>query len=90
MAPAAFALERNYSNPFNPSTSVRFAVASAQMVRLTIYDMLGRDAAVLVNERLQPGVYTRTWDARGIPSGVYESVLRAGAFTASQKMVLQK
>ncbi len=90
MTPAAFALERNYPNPFNPSTSVRFSVATAQMVRLTIYDMLGREAAVLVNERLQPGVYARTWDARSLPSGVYVSVMRAGAFTASQKMILQK
>jgi hypothetical protein len=90
MTPVRFELFSNYPNPFNPSTTVRFAVASAQMVRMTMYDLLGREVATLVNERLQPGMYTRVWDARNVPSGVYICMLRAGAFTASQKMILQK
>jgi hypothetical protein len=57
---------------------------------MTIYDLLGREIATLVNERLQPGMYTRAWDARSVPSGMYVCVLRAGSFMSSQKMILQK
>jgi Ca-activated chloride channel homolog len=90
LSPTTFELLPNYPNPFNPSTSIRFSVPTAQTVQLKIYDLLGRDIATLVNERMQPGVYARTWNAGGVPSGVYLSVLRAGAFSAVQKMILQK
>jgi hypothetical protein len=88
--PIRFALHQNYPNPFNPSTSIRFSVSAAQHVQVKIFDLLGRERATIVDERLQPGTYSREWNARDMPSGVYVSVLRAGTCSAVQKMILQK
>ncbi|MBI4547230.1 MAG: 5'-nucleotidase C-terminal domain-containing protein [Ignavibacteriae bacterium] len=60
----------NYPNPFNPTTNFSFRVSDFGFVSLKVYDVLGREVATIVNEELQPGEYTRTWDAIGLPSGV--------------------
>ncbi|MGE5315551.1 MAG: VIT domain-containing protein [Acidobacteriota bacterium] len=86
----SFALEQNYPNPFNPSTRLRYHLIEASHVTLTVYDALGRTVAVLVDEHMQPGIYTVEWTAKNLPSGVYFCVLRAGSHTAAQKMILQK
>ncbi len=70
-APLAFSLEQNYPNPFNPVTTIRFGLAMAVNVNLTIYDILGRRVAVLVNERMGAGVHDVRFDGRGLSSGVY-------------------
>jgi hypothetical protein len=57
-------------------------------VKLVVYDLLGREVAVLVNETLKPGRYTRVFDAGGLASGVYIYRLTAGTFTAVRKMVI--
>jgi Ca-activated chloride channel homolog len=88
--PQSFGLDQNYPNPFNPSTSIRYRISEASHVTLTIYDALGREIAVLVNAYTQPGIYKADWNAKNLPSGVYYYVLRAGRFTATQKMILQK
>jgi hypothetical protein len=74
-------LEQNYPNPFNPTTTIRFTIAGvvalsgsegpASKVRLAVYDLLGREVAVLVDEPKATGMYDVKWDATGIPSGVY-------------------
>jgi hypothetical protein len=88
--PTEFALSQNYPNPFNPSTTIRYSVAAAGMVQLRIYDMLGRETAVLVNDMKQPGTYTVQWNAGALPSGVYLCRMSAGAYSSVMKLVLQK
>ncbi len=72
LVPEAFSLGQNYPNPFNPSTTIRYDIARTTDVRLTVFDLLGKTVAVLVNEeRKTPGRYSVTFDARGLPSGTY-------------------
>jgi hypothetical protein len=88
--PERFELHQNYPNPFNPTTHFGFRIAEFGLVRLTIYDALGREATVLVNENLKPGSYKVSWDGTNYPSGLYFYVLSAGNFTQTKKMVLVK
>jgi len=81
-------LEQNYPNPFNPRTAIRFTVQSETWVRIAVYDLLGREVAVLVDEQKQPGVYAAGWDAGGVASGVYQCRMQAGAFTQVKSMVV--
>ncbi len=69
--PTKFALKQNYPNPFNPSTKIEFALTQPGHARLAVYDVLGREVAVLVDEPLTAGTYTKTFDARNLPSGMY-------------------
>jgi aminopeptidase N len=89
-APTDFALLQNYPNPFNPATGIGFRVSGFGMVTLKVYDLLGREVAVLVNERKAPGSYTVRFDASGLASGVYFYRLKAGEFVQTRKLVLQK
>jgi hypothetical protein len=93
--PSGFMLEQNYPNPFNPTTTIRFRVpahqagmVSSAFVTINVYDVLGRELATIVNETLSPGEYTRSWDARSVPSGVYFYRLQAGPFTDTKKLVV--
>jgi cyclomaltodextrinase / maltogenic alpha-amylase / neopullulanase len=88
--PAELSLAQNYPNPFNPTTGVRFQVAGVSDVKLVVYDILGREIAVLVNERKTPGSYEVTFDGRGLASGVYIYRLTAGTFVQTRKMLLLK
>ncbi len=67
----AFSLSQNYPNPFNPSTNIKFSIPKASFVTLKIYDMLGREVTNLVNENLNTGEYSLTFNASNMPSGVY-------------------
>src|SRR4030042_1154547 len=64
--PHAFALGQNFPNPFNPSTTINYELPRASHVTLTVYDVLGREVATLVNEVTQPGAYSVQWDASGV------------------------
>jgi subtilisin family serine protease len=86
--PLTFALEQNYPNPFNPNSDIRYQIAEFRMVTLVVYDILGREVAVLVNEPKAPGTYTVTWNASGLASGVYLYRMTAGPFVDTRKMVL--
>jgi mannan endo-1,4-beta-mannosidase len=86
--PAASALLQNYPNPFNPKTGIRFQVPGVSDVKLAVYDVLGREVTVLVNERKAPGNYEVEFDGRRLASGVYIYRLTAGTFTQVRKMVL--
>ena len=88
--PANFTLEQNYPNPFNPSTEIRFSMKSTALASLIIYDMLGREVALLVHEQLQPGVYKYRFDASSFPSGTYIYELRVGSEQIAKKMMLLK
>ncbi len=87
-----FSLSQNYPNPFNPVTNIRFDISGSAVAQtfLAVYDILGREVAVLVNESLQPGSYNVDWDASNFPSGVYFYKLESGSFVESKKMVLIK
>jgi len=76
-----FQLYQNYPNPFNPSTDIRYTVASAGMVKLSVYTILGREAAALVDERKQPGDYSVRWNAVKMSSGIYYA--RLSEFTGT-------
>jgi hypothetical protein len=69
--PESFKLDGNYPNPFNPQTTITFSLEESAQVRLSVYDMLGRELQVLVNGVLQPGSYDATFDAGELPSGTY-------------------
>ncbi len=89
-APVSFSLAQNHPNPFNPSTSIQFTLGSEEAVRLVVFDGLGREVAVLANERMQAGSHSVEWNARAMPSGVYFYKLAAGGFVATKKLVLAK
>jgi hypothetical protein len=88
--PARFSLGQNYPNPFNPKTVVSSQLPVASNVKLVVYDVLGREVAVLVNERRAAGNYRDTFDGSGLASGVYVYRLAAGQYVESRKMVLMK
>jgi len=88
--PSRFSLSQNYPNPFNPVTNFGFRIADFGLVRLTVFDALGRKVTSIVNQQLQPGTYEVSWDASAYPSGVYYYRLEAGKFTETKKMVLIK
>lgn len=85
-----FALEQNFPNPFNPSTTIQYSVAAAGHVSLTVTDLLGRTVATLVNERKVAGSYSETFDAAALPSGMYLYRLTANGSTTVKKMHLLK
>lgn len=88
--PDGFALAQNYPNPFNPATVLRYTLPVAGSVRLAVYDLLGREVAVLVDETQAPGTYAATFDAAGLSSGVYVYRLTAGSFVQARRMMLVK
>ena len=88
--PKDYYLYQNYPNPFNPNTSIKFDIPKASHVKLIIYDMLGREVAVLVNENMNAGKYEVNWDGSGYPSGVYFYKLETEEFSNVKKMVLLK
>src|SRR5690606_29109334 len=101
MTPTEFSLSQNYPNPFNPTTSIEYRIGSTEYVTLKVYDVLGREAATLVNEVKQPGVYEVEFNPessignlpagrQGLASGVYYCQLKGGNFVETKKMILIK
>jgi hypothetical protein len=88
--PQAYALLQNYPNPFNPSTTIRYELPKSCDLRLSVYDILGREVSVLVNETKNPGVYEVKFDATGLSSGVYFYRLIAGDFQKTRSLLLLK
>jgi glucuronoarabinoxylan endo-1,4-beta-xylanase len=99
--PSGIRLEQNYPNPFNPTTTIGYTVGAVvapsgvegpvvSNVKLAIYDLLGREVAVLVNDRRAPGIYEVSFDGSALPSGVYLYRLSAGSFVQSRHMILLK
>jgi hypothetical protein len=88
--PGSFALMQNYPNPFNPSTTIKYELPKSSMLRLSVYDILGREVATLVNEEKSAGTHTVQWDAAGVASGVYFCRLRAGDFVQTRRVLMLK
>jgi len=86
-----YILFQNYPNPFNPKTSIKFQVSRSSDIKIIVFDLLGREVATLVNEKLSPGTYETDWDASTFTSGVYFYRLIAdGNIIDTKKLILIK
>lgn len=88
--PRSFSLHQNYPNPFNPSTKIKFAVQKQSPVRITVYDVMGREVENLLQRDFTPGTYELEWNASKYTSGIYFYRLTAGDFSEIKKMILLK
>ncbi len=88
--PEKFSLSQNYPNPFNPSTKINFDVPVDTKVDLRVYDMTGKEMAIILNEFKTAGYYTITFNSANLPSGVYVYKLSAGSQSQTKKMTLVK
>jgi hypothetical protein len=88
--PANYSLSQNYPNPFNPSTKISFSLPKSGMADLRVYDVLGREVAVLVNGMIQGGTHSVDFNASDLSSGIYFYTLKSGDFTSTKKMMLLK
>ncbi len=89
--PSAFDLKQNYPNPFNPSTKIKFDIPSnSGNIKVSIYDALGKELEVLVNEALKPGSYETNWNAASFPTGIYFYRVNSEKFSMTKKMNLIK
>ncbi len=88
--PDKYELFQNYPNPFNPTTNIKFDIPNSGIVRLTVYDILGKEIATLVNEKLSAGSYSFKWDGASLSSGVYFYKLETDNFSVTKRMVLLK
>jgi hypothetical protein len=95
--PGEYGLEQNYPNPFNPVATIEYAVGGTggqelgtSPVKLAVFDLLGREVALLVYERKSPGRYRTTFDGAGLPSGIYVYRMSAGGYSATRRMILMK
>ncbi len=90
--PRSFGLSQNYPNPFNPVTKIKFSISGKSVAQtfLSVFDVLGNEVAVIVNQNLKPGIYETDWDASTYPSGVYFYELKTNSFKETKKMILLK
>ena len=92
--PTEFSLAQNYPNPFNPETTIPFALPVRANVKLSVFDLLGREVATLVNGTMDAGSHAVNWNASDLSSGVYFYRLDAQAgeasFNSTRKVVLMK
>jgi hypothetical protein len=88
--PQQFSLSQNYPNPFNPTTNIRYQVQKAGTVKISVFDILGKEIETLVNEKQSAGTYEVTFNASQYPSGVYFYRLTTEGFSKTKKMILIK
>ena len=88
--PQVFSLLQNYPNPFNPRTTIQYSIPQTSFVRITIYDILGKEVSTLVDEQKLSGSYEVQFDGSKLSSGVYFYRLHAGKFLETKKLVLLK
>jgi len=90
LTPNSYNLAQNYPNPFNPTTTIQYSIPKRSSVKLKVYDLLGNEIAELVNEEKDRGVYSVSFDASGLASGIYLYKIQAGEFIETRKMILLK
>lgn len=88
--PAKYSLSQNYPNPFNPVTLIKYDIVKSGIVKLAVYDILGRELKSIVNQQQNPGTYTVQFDASTLSSGVYFYKLTADGYSETKKMMLTK
>jgi hypothetical protein len=88
--PDRFLLYQNYPNPFNPNTLIKYQISKSCFVKLTVYDLLGREISRLVDKKQNAGFYEVNWDAGNFSSGVYFYSLEADTYKETKKMMIIK
>ena len=88
--PQSFSLSQNYPNPFNPTTLIRFSTSTPENVTLKVYDLIGQEVAILVNEYLNAGTHEVEFNGQNLASGTYFYILSSGGKKEFKKMVLLK
>ena len=86
----SYNLNQNYPNPFNPTTTIVYSVQQRNFISLVVYNAIGQQVSVLANEEKEAGTYRISFDATGLPSGIYFYRLSAGSFVTTKKMILLK
>ena len=89
-APKEFSLSNAFPNPFNPATLISYTVPVNSHVRITVYDISGKEIADLANSMHEPGFYKTTFNAASLPSGTYFCLMKAGNFVVTRKLVVVK
>lgn len=90
LTPVKYTLSQNYPNPFNPATNIHFAIPEAGLVTIRVYNLIGQEVAVLVNEYKNAGNYKVDFNAASLTSGVYFYKITSGNYSESKKMILMK
>lgn len=90
LIPSEYVLYQNYPNPFNPATTIEYSIKSAGFVSLKVYDLLGKEVALLVNDYKEAGYYSVKFDASELSSGIYFYTLTSGNFKDTKKIILLK
>jgi len=85
-----YKMSQNYPNPFNPSTTIKFSIPKASNVKLTIFDAIGREVAVLIDKQMNAGNYSFNWNAINLSSGIYLYKIESNNFIDVKKMILLK
>ncbi len=87
---AAYQLNQNFPNPFNPSTKILFSIGQTERVTLTVFDLLGKEVVTLINQSLTAGGYEVDFSAASIPSGIYLYKLETASYSEVRKMTVLK
>jgi hypothetical protein len=90
LIPTEYRLEQNYPNPFNPTTTISYSIPQEGLVTLKVYNAIGEEIAIVVNEVKQAGNYSVLFDASDLPSGIYVYQLKVNSFIETKKMILMK
>ena len=88
--PTNYSLSNNFPNPFNPITKIKYSTPQSSNIVIKVFDILGNEIEILVNEEKPAGTYEITWSAENLPSGIYFYRLQADSFVETRKMVLLK
>jgi hypothetical protein len=86
----SYSLEQNYPNPFNPTTHIRYTISQSGRVFLKVYDILGKEVAILLDRYQERGEYDVIFQSQNLTSGIYFYTLTSGNFTATNKLILLK
>ena len=88
--PKQFGLFQAYPNPFNPTVTIRYDIPKTSCVKISVFDVLGKEVKVLVDEEKSPGQYNIVFNAQGFASGIYFYIIQAGEYAQNKKMILLK
>lgn len=90
LLPTEYFLTQNYPNPFNPATKIQYGVKERNNIKIAIFNTIGEELRILINELKEPGTYEITFDASSLSSGIYFYRLQAGNFVETKKMILMR
>ena len=88
--PTEFSLYQNYPNPFNPTTKIKYSIPQETAVQIKVFDILGKEVMVLVNEKQEAGIYDVAFDGSNFGSGIYIYQMQAESFSSTKKMLILK